>query len=284
MSPANPARQAREALGARLREIRKDAGLTARAFAGLAGWHFTKVSKLEHGVQNASEEDIRIWCKHCHAHDQIADLIATVRSIDTMYVEWRRQLASGTKRRQRESIRFEAETKLFRVFEPLLIPGILQTAEYAKAILSQVIEFHGILDDIEAGVQARMERQQILYRGNHRFHIVIGQAALTLGVVNAGILAGQLDRLLTLSSLARVHLTIIPTGAKHGYLPLHGFWILDTREVLVETVSAEIKLTQSREVAVYARAFERMASSAVSGKQSRALIIRALDELSIKPS
>jgi transcriptional regulator with XRE-family HTH domain len=284
MPSSNPARRAREALGARLREIRKDADLTGRALAGLTGWHFTKVSKLEHGVQNASEEDIRTWCEQCHAHDQIPDLVATVRSIDTMYVEWRRQLASGTKRRQRESIRFESETKLFRVFEPLLIPGLLQTAEYAEEILSRVIEFHGLPDDVEAGVRARMERQQILYRGNHRFHIVIGQAALTLGVVDADVLIGQLDKLLTLSSLARMHLTIIPTRAKHEYLPVHGFWILDTREVLVETVSAEIKLTQSREVAVYARAFEHMASSAVNGKRSRALIIRALDELSIKSS
>jgi transcriptional regulator with XRE-family HTH domain len=53
MSSANPARQAREALGARLREIRKDAGLTAKAFAGLAGWHFTEVSKLGQHVQRA---------------------------------------------------------------------------------------------------------------------------------------------------------------------------------------------------------------------------------------
>jgi transcriptional regulator with XRE-family HTH domain len=283
MPSSTPVRQVREALGARLRDIRMDAGLTGRALAGLIGWHFTKVSKLEHGVQNPSEEDIRVWCEHCRAQDQVPDLVATVRSIDTMYVEWRRQLRSGTTRRQRESIRFEAETRLFRVFEPLLIPGILQTAEYAEAILSQMIDFHGLPDDIEAGVQARLERQQILYKGDHRFHIVIGQAALTLGVVDADVLAGQLERLLALSSLARIRLAIIPTRARHEYLPVHGFWILGTREVLVETVSAEIKLTQSREVAVYARAFERMVSSAVSGKQCRALITRALDEVSLKP-
>jgi transcriptional regulator with XRE-family HTH domain len=284
MPSSNPARQAREALGVRLGEIRKDAGLTGRALAGLTGWHFTKVSKLENGVQNASEDDIRIWCEHCHAHDQISDLVATARTIDTMYVEWRRQLVSGTRRRQRESMRFEAETNLFRVFEPLLIPGILQTAEYAKAVLSRIIEFHDLPDDVEAGVQARMERQRILYKGNHRFHIVIGQAALTLGVVDEDVMVGQLGRLLTLSTLTRVHLVIIPTRAKHGYLPVHGFWVLDAREVLVETVSAEIKITQPGEVAVYSKAFERMASSAVNCKQSRALITCALDELSIKSS
>lgn len=257
-----------------------EAGLTGRALAQLTGWHFTKISKLEHGVQNPTDDDIRIWCEHCRAQSHIADLVATVRSIDTMYVEWRRQLRSGTKRRQRESVRFEAETKLFRVFEPLLIPGILQTAEYAEAILSRVVEFHGLPDDIESGVQARMERQQILYRGDHRFHIVICQAALTLGAVGTDVLTGQLDRLLALSSLARVHLAIIPSRAVHNYLPVHGFWILDTKEVLIETISAEIKLTQSREVDVYGRAFDRLASSAVSGKESRALITRALDELS----
>src|SRR5689334_6119217 len=104
-----PARQAREALGTQLREIRMDAGLTGRALAELAGWHFTKVSRLEHGARNPSEDDIRIWCRICQAESSVVDLIAAVRSIDTMYVEWRRQLRSGTKRRQRESVRFEAE-------------------------------------------------------------------------------------------------------------------------------------------------------------------------------
>lgn len=284
MTFSTPARQAREALGARLREIRADAGLTGRALASLAGWHFSKVSKIEHGTQNASEQDIRTWCEHCGAHGEIPDLVATVRSIDTMYVEWRRQLRSGTTRRQQESVRFEAETKLFRVFEPLLIPGILQTAEYAEAILAHMIGFHGLPDDIEAGVQARMERQQILYRGDHRFHIVIGQSALTLGVVDTDVLIGQLDRLIALSSLPRVHLAIIPTRATFKFLPVHAFWILDAREVLVETISAEIKLTQSREVAVYAKAFDRLAASAISGKEARALIGRALEELSAETS
>src|SRR5690606_22919076 len=64
------AQQAREALGARLREIRKDADLTGRALAALAGWQLPKVSKIEHGRQNASEDDIRVWCRSCHAEDQ----------------------------------------------------------------------------------------------------------------------------------------------------------------------------------------------------------------------
>jgi transcriptional regulator with XRE-family HTH domain len=81
--PARP-QQAREALGARLREIRLDAGLTARTLARLAGWHFTKVSKLEHGTRRPSHDDIRAWCRHCRAEEQVTDLLATARSIDAV--------------------------------------------------------------------------------------------------------------------------------------------------------------------------------------------------------
>ncbi|MGX7670443.1 helix-turn-helix domain-containing protein [Plantactinospora sp. DSM 117369] len=272
------ARQAREALGVKLRDIRADAGLTGRALAAAAGWHYTKVSKLEHGVINASEADVTTWCRLCDAPDQLPDLVAAVRSIDTLIVEWRRQLRSGTKRRQKESVRFEAETTHFRVFEPMFVPGLLQTAEYAAAVLSSFVEFHGLPPDVDAGVEARLERQQILYRGDRRFHMVICESALTLGVAPTEVLVGQLDRLLAASTLPRVHLGIIPTRATHLFLPINNFWILDNSAVLVETISAEIKLTQPREIAVYAKAFERFASSAVYGRDARSLITTALRE------
>ena len=54
-------------MGARLREIRKNAGLTARALAAATGQHYTRVSKIEHGVQAPSDQDIRDWCRACGA-------------------------------------------------------------------------------------------------------------------------------------------------------------------------------------------------------------------------
>lgn len=281
---STPARQAREALGARLRDIRKDAELTGRALAARTGWHYSLVSKIEHGTINISEQHVREWCRVCGAERELADLIATARSIDTMFVEWRRQLRSGTRRRQNESVKFEADTNFFRVFEPLMIPGLLQTSEYAEAMLAMTVDFHRLPDDIEAGVQARLERQQILYRGDRKFHMVVAQSALTLGIVGVDVLGGQLDRLLALSSLPRVHFGIIPTRARHEFFPLHGFWLLDDREVLFETISAEVKLTQPQEVKVYARAFERLAASAVYGRAARSLITAAIEELTMDES
>jgi transcriptional regulator with XRE-family HTH domain len=85
-----PAQQAKEAFGTRLREIRLDAGLTGRQLADLTGFHFTKISRVEHGGQNLSPQDICTWCTACGALDQVTDLIAQARAVESMYREWRR--------------------------------------------------------------------------------------------------------------------------------------------------------------------------------------------------
>ncbi|MFC4586966.1 helix-turn-helix domain-containing protein [Sphaerisporangium corydalis] len=270
--------QAREALGQALRELRRDAGLTGRQLATLAGWHSSKVSKIEYGKQNPSEDDIRAWCRLCDVADQANDLIAVVRSIESMYVEWRRNLRTGTRRRQAESVKLEAETRLFRWFEPVLVPGIFHTAEYAAGVLARVIEFYGIPDDLEAGVLARMERQQILYKGDHRFHVILAQQALWTVVDSPAVTIGQLDRLLAISSLARVSLGILPARSVYQ-VPTNQFIIFDDRMVHVEAVSAELTIMQPREIALYAKAFQTMSKAAVYGPKARALISDALRAL-----
>lgn len=101
----------------RLREIRKDAGLTGRVLAQLIGAHFTKVSRIENGVQTPSDDDIRAWCIACQAEDQLPDLIASVRSIESMYLEWRRQTRAGMKQLMLAPVPLYERTKLFRIYE-----------------------------------------------------------------------------------------------------------------------------------------------------------------------
>ena len=275
---SNTVHQAREALGHRLRDIRKDAGLTGRQLALRAGWHSSKISKLEYGKQTPTERDIDTWCRLCAAPDQISDLIALVRNIETMYVEWRRMLRVGTRRRQETSITLESETRLMRWYEPLLVPGILHTAEYARAILERVIDFYGILDDLDAGVAARMERQQILYRGDHRFHFIIAEQVLHTMVGSPEVMTGQLDRLQTILSLPRVSFGIIPANAPYR-VPTNQFIMFDNRLVNVETISAELSVTQPREIMLYTNVFQELSALAVYGQQAQAPIQAALDSL-----
>jgi hypothetical protein len=251
--------------------------MTGRDLAAVADWHSSKVSKIEYGKQTPSEDDIRAWCEYTGAHRQIADLIATVRHIESMYVELRRSLGAGINRRQRVFGRREADTSLMRWYEPLLIPGLLHTAEYAAAIMRQVIDFYGAPDDLDAGVAARMERQQILYRGNRRFHFIVAQQALSTMVGDPQIMIGQLDRLLAVMSIPRVGLGIVPVDAPY-VVPTNQFIMFDDELVHLETVSAEVNVTQPREITLYSKAFAALADQSVTGTAARALIAAALDQ------
>ena len=163
-----PVQQAREALGARLREIRKDADLTARALAATMGSHFTKVSKIENGVRSPTEQDIRSWCTACGAAGQIPDLIATVRHIGAMYHEYRRQMQAGLKHLTESSVPLYEQTSLFRIYDTTVVPGLFTTAEYAAALFRFWTGFMGLADDVDAAVQARLDRQRVLGRGAGR--------------------------------------------------------------------------------------------------------------------
>ena len=268
--------QIREVLGHRLRDLRRDAGLTGVQLAERTGWHSSKVSKIEYGKQTPSEDDIRTWCQHTNADDQVPDLIATVRHVEAMYMESRRTLGTGTKRRQRAVQDLEAQTRLMRWYEPMLIPGILHTAGYAEAVMRRVIDFYQVPDDLEAGVATRMQRQQILYRGDHQFHFIIAQQALATTVGDTDVMIGQLDRLLAVMSLPRVILGIVPTGADY-LVPTNQFILYDNRVVYVETISAELAITPPREITLYTAAFDALNHQALYGAPARGLITDALD-------
>jgi len=277
--PASPTQQAREALGVRLREIRKEAGLTGRALAVGIGCHFTKISRIENGGQAPSEDDIKAWCQACNAGGQIPDLIATARTIESMYVEWRRQTRAGMKRLMLTAVPLYERTKLFRIYEHSAIPGLFQTADYSAAVLTYFIEFLDAPNDLDAALQARMERQKVIYSGNRRFVVILEENALRARVGSPDVMAGQLDCLLAAMSLPRVSLGIIPQTAPRRTFTQVGFWIYDNTMVGVETPTAKLEVTQPREIRLYAGMFEHLRKSAVHGAQARALITRAITEL-----
>lgn len=277
---SNQAQQAREALGARLRELRKDAGFASgRAFASAANWQLSKVSRIENGKQNASEEDIRAWCRLCNAENQLVDLITTVRHIEQLWLEWRRQLKAGAEPRQRRALPVYAKTKVFRIWHPTVVWGTLQTAEYAAETFRQVINYYEIPDDLDAAVAKRMERQQYLYQGDRIFNVLLAEQALHTNFGGPDVMKGQLDRLLAVMTLPRMSLGVIPARAQMHIWPGNSFSMFDDKLVLVETYSAELTVTQPREIALYAKAFDLLKCSAVYGKSARALITSALGRL-----
>lgn len=275
-----PVTQARQALGARLREIRTAANLTGRALAELCGWHYTKISKLEHGTQNPSEHDIKVWCRTCNAEEQIPELIATVRAIESMYIDWTRHMRAGLKHSQASSVPLYERTKLFRGYENTVIPGLFHTADYAATILKFWSSFLDLPhNDIDQAVATRMHRQHILYTGNRRFAFILEEQALRTRVGDEDVMLGQLDRLLAVMSLPRVSLGIIPAAGLRHCLTQGSFWIFDNDRVQTEGVSAGLDITQPREITIYTKAFTLLQQSAVYGHAARELIQQALTQL-----
>ncbi|WP_308295988.1 DUF5753 domain-containing protein [Streptomyces sp. ISL-96] len=211
--------------------------------------------------------------------DQAEDLIAAVRGVEGMYVEWRRQTRSGLRHVQQAGVPLYERTRHFRIYEPGVVPGLLQTPAYAHALMGAIVAFQQIPDDTEAAVAARMARQRVLHHGTRTFAMLLEESAVRARVADDAVMAGQLGHLLQAASLPRVSLGIIPASATRTMWPVEGFWIFDEERVLVELVTAEVTVTQPREIGLYMRTFASLAELAVYGSSARSLITTAIDDL-----
>ena len=278
-SPSSSAQAARQAVAARLRELRLDAGLTGHDLAVRCGWHKAKTSRIENARTPPSDADIRAWCTACGAEDQIADLIAASRTAESMYVEWRRRQRTGLRRLQESYVPLYERTTRFRVYSPDIVPGFVQTPAYATALLSAITEFRGIPNDVAEAVRARMTRSRILHDGKRRFAFLVEESALRYRIGDAEIMSEQLDYLRSTASLPHVSLGIIPFTASRRMWPLEACYIFDDRLVQVELLTAEVTVSTPTEVATYVKAFTELHRLAVYGQQARALITSAINTL-----
>ena len=276
---ASAAQRAKEAFGSRLREIRLDAGLTGRQLADLAGFHFTKVSRVEHGAQGLSDADIRAWCSACGADDQIPGLIAQARAVDSMYREWKRQARSELRRLQETIEPLYERTRLFRIHEHWSIPGLLQTAAYSTESMAYWASLLDLPDDRDAATAARLDRQRVLRSGNHRFQFLLAEQTLRTRIGTAEDMVEQLDRVLGVMTLPNVSIGIIPATAGLGAHTQTAFWIFDNDLVKVETLTAALDITRPDEIEIYVTMFDQMRQAAKFRANAKALIIKARDEL-----
>jgi hypothetical protein len=269
-------------LGARLRQLRKSAGLTGQALAEATGQHFTRVSRIENGVQPPTERNIRDWCAACGAEDQIPDLIATARSVDSAYLEWTRQSRAGMRRLGvggLHSIPAYRRTTTFRLHEPIVMPGIFQTEAYTRRMLAFWYEFLDAPDDMDATVAAKAERTAVALSPAKRIAVVLGEQALHTRIGTPDEHADQLTHLLTCMRLPFASVGIIPADAQRYAIATIGFWIFDNNAVALETPSAAIKVTRPQEIARYAAMFDHLRNEAVYGPEARQLIAKVLASL-----
>jgi transcriptional regulator with XRE-family HTH domain len=263
--------QARQALANRLRDLRTNARLSGRELAARAGWHYTKISKIEHGTTMPSEADLELWCFHCHAESEYPDLVAMARGIERMYRELRKLFRSGTAHYQKTVLREEADARMYRSFTVDILPGLLQTEAYATVVLSRVSELLGLPDTSAETAAVRMQRARILTDSRRLFHFVIYENAIRTTLAPPDIKTPQLRRLLSIATQPNVHLGVLSIRTAH-YAIMNAFTMIDDKTVDVETHTAIIKAEQPAEVSLYGRLFAHYSKLAVYGQQARELI------------
>ncbi len=196
------------------------------------------------------------------------------------YRDWRRRVRTGLATLQDSYTELYRSTELLRVYSPVLVPGLLQTEGYARALLSMNARFLEVPDDGTEAAAARLERSKVIHEPGHRYVFLVEEAVLYYQLGNADAMAAQLGHLLTAGALPQVSFGIIPAETRERVLwPQETFDVHDDTLVSVELLSAEVNVTQPSEIATYAKAFEQLRGMAVYGAEARALILKAIEAL-----
>jgi len=265
-------------LAERLLQLRKDARLTGIEMAAGLGWPRSKVSKLENGRQMPSEADIIAWARACGVPGETPALLDALSEAQVIHRQYRHQLRRGHAAMQKEFDALVRGARRVRNAEVTVIPGLLQTAGYARYRALEAVRVHGAdPDGAEAAVAARMRRQEVLYEPDRECEFVITEAALRFLLCPVAVMAGQVDRLTGLSGLPGITLGIIPFGVVLPVAPMHGFLIVGDQAFVELHVADDI--TPPRETAEYEKVMDMLMAEAVTGDDARGLLADAAEWL-----
>jgi transcriptional regulator with XRE-family HTH domain len=273
-------------LAGQLKGLREAAGLSGNRLARLVGWAQSKVSRIETAKQLPTEEDIRLWAQATGAAPATVRELLGVRrdaiiEADTHQQHYR--VAGSAASKQRDVLALEASSTRIGEFQPAMIPGLLQTAEYAEHLLRLPCGPGAWgADDAEIArmTATRMERQQqTLYRPGKHVQMVVLEGALLTRLVPPAVLAGQLDRLIAVTSLPAVEFGVIPFSADVPVYPIGSFAIFDTRLVVAESLIGELHISDPEQIASYDRFLALLLDVAARRDEAVQLIQRALTTL-----
>jgi transcriptional regulator with XRE-family HTH domain len=264
-------------LAERLQRMRKAAGLTGDRLAAQAGWTRAKVPKIENGRQMPTEADIRAWAEATGQPGAIPELLDLLSDAQAIYRQWRLG-AGGHEALQGQYDALVRGASRIRNFQIMLIPGLLQTPEYARYRALEAVRLHGAdPDGVEATVAARMRRQEVLYDTRKSFTFIITEAALRYLLCPPKVMLAQLDRLAMASEFGNVSLGIIPPGVELAVAPMVGYLMADDTTV-VETFTSMITVA-SAEAPKYAQITDELMAESVTGEEARRLITAAAEDL-----
>lgn len=260
------------ALGARLRSVREEAGLSGAELAGVlgAGWRQSKVSKIETGRQLPTVSDIAVWADATGIDTE--PLLALRAKAAAEYTAYKERIANagGPVARQNEITALAESCTFLAEYQPALIPGWLQTPAYMREMAGG--EESLAEDGIQPGqighvIAAKLRQQSILYEPGRRIVHVVGEAALRtrMGRMTISTLRGQLGQLVELAELPGHVFGVVPFSAISPFPPASGWSMYDRDLVVVESLAGSLQITEPEAVARYSRWLDQLLEVALTG-------------------
>ncbi|UNO39424.1 helix-turn-helix transcriptional regulator [Streptomyces sp. MST-110588] len=256
--------------GRLLKLLRERAGLTQTHLAEAIGYSVEQVASVEQGRRPAKADFTR---RAEEALGVSGELAVLQPEVDRAKLPLFFQDFAG----------IEAEAVSRCSYDPLLIPGLLQSPEYARAILA--VRYPPLDDEAqEQQLEARLRRQVVLTgKLSIDFSFIVGESVLRCPVGDSGILKGQLHRMLEMQQLPNVDVQVVPTlnGAHTG---LHGpLVIVETtahrRYAYFESHGESMVISDPAKVSILGLRYGKLRTQALNADESRRLIDRIAGEL-----
>ncbi|MGI5161363.1 helix-turn-helix domain-containing protein [Microbispora sp. CA-102843] len=261
----------RRTLSAKLRHYREQSRLDATKVARQLGWDPSKVSRMERGAWKRPNPRDVVDLLDLYGVTEPAERAAMVQlANESRHRGWWAEYSDVFRTALPD---FEAGASLIHTYEMILIPGLLQTPDYAAAI------FRGgcVLEEaaVKRRVDARMARQEILQRANPpTFRAVIDEAALRKNVGGPAVMRAQLLRLAELAAQPHITIQVLPDAAGAHAAMLGAFMLMwfpgedEAPLVFLETATAAVYLEKPEEVQCYSHLYEQVVASAASVEDS----------------
>jgi len=280
--------QQRGRLAGELRRLRRRAGLSGRELGGKIGVDQSTISRIERGDQRVSLAQVLAWCKETNApEEQRAELLALAEEILSGPRSWDSASETGSTNFQQDTADLEARTGVLSNYQPAGVPGLLQTAAYARRLFSSGPA--GVLPDLAQRVMGRIDRQRILYDETKRFRFVIPESVLRSpygppadpAVIDEH--REQLARIEWAMSRPNVEVGILPLGPVAVWR-LAGFVLFDDVEggepqVHLEWLTRPFNIFEPDQVEMCRQAFSNLVEASAKGQEARKLVHAAADAL-----
>jgi transcriptional regulator with XRE-family HTH domain len=274
-SSVNPTVRRRR-LGQELRRLRELKGMTAEEVAERLLVSQSKISRLENGRRSISQRDVRDLCGVYEVEDhRIVDSLMQMAK-DSRQQGWWHSFGDIP---YSVYIGLETDAASLRVYDPQVVPGLLQTRQYAEALIAGALP-ETAQADVEKRVQVRVRRQERISAPENplRLWTVMDESALRRVVGNRSLMRDQLEHLVEQSQLPHVTVQVIPfdMGAHPG---LNGQYAIlefpdaaDSSVVYIEGVTSDLYLEKANDVQKYSVMYEHLRAQALNVDQSRQFI------------